>query len=330
LPHNPEDIYKVIEKLCIARDKGYIDIGLVLLLISFFEVPNGLTNIRMVYDGTKSGLNAVLWAPWFPLPTIDSLLRNVEAGTWMADNDVGEMFLNFILHESVRTFCGVDLSKYFSEGVPTGTKVLWERWTPCAMGLWSLPYQECQGMMWALEIILGDYDDPRNVVRYQKISLNLARKRDYDPCRPWVYKVREDGVLAAGGVHVYVDDLRTMGPSETECWEASQRVSSVLASLGIQDTARKIRSAALDAGAWKGSVARTSRGKVVVLATVDKWKKLKDILDWLWKHYLDSEGINHKLLEQKRGFLVHMVQTYPVLNPYLKGVHGTLDLWRAR
>jgi hypothetical protein len=135
LPRDKADIPKVIEKLCLARDKGYIDIGLVISLISFFEVPKGLTDIRMVYDGTKSGVYAMLWTPWFPLPTVDSLLRSVEPGTWMADNDVGEMFLNFILHESVQSLCGVDLTKYFPEGIPAGTKVLWERWTRCAMGL---------------------------------------------------------------------------------------------------------------------------------------------------------------------------------------------------
>jgi hypothetical protein len=117
LPRNPADIPKVIEKLCVAREKGYIDIGVVHSLISFFEVPKGLTDIRMVYDGTKSGLNDMLWAPWFPLPTVDSLLRSVEPGTWMADNDVGEMFLNFVLHESIQALCGVDLTKYFPEGV---------------------------------------------------------------------------------------------------------------------------------------------------------------------------------------------------------------------
>jgi hypothetical protein len=76
--------------------------GLVYSLISLFEVPKGLTDIRMVYDGTKSGLNEVLWAPWFPLPMIDSFLQSVEPGTWMADNDVGEMFLNFVLHKSIQ------------------------------------------------------------------------------------------------------------------------------------------------------------------------------------------------------------------------------------
>ena len=35
----------------------------------------------------------------------------------MADNDVREMFLNCILHESVQALCdGVDLTKYFPEG----------------------------------------------------------------------------------------------------------------------------------------------------------------------------------------------------------------------
>jgi hypothetical protein len=36
LPRNKEDIAKVIEKLCVARDKGYIGVGLVESLVSFF------------------------------------------------------------------------------------------------------------------------------------------------------------------------------------------------------------------------------------------------------------------------------------------------------
>jgi hypothetical protein len=317
----------MIEKLCIAREKGYIDLGLVESLISFFDVPKGLTDIRMVYDGTKSGLNEVLWAPWFPLPTVDNLLRSVEPGTWMADNDVGEMFLNFVLHESVQALCGVDLTKYFPEGVPDGTQVLWERWTRCAMGLRSSPYQACQGMMWALEIIAGDRNDSENVFCFDRVRLNLPGNHDYDPKRPWVYKERADGKIACD-VHCYVDDLRTCGTTEKECWRASQRVSSILASLGLQDAARKRRLPKMDAGAWKGSVVNTAEGSVTILATRDKWVKLKAALDWIKEELKNPNGMDHKLLERKRGFLVHMVQTYPSLNPYLKGVHGTLDSWR--
>lgn len=57
----------------------------------------GVDEIRMVYDATKSGLNDAVWAPWFTMPTVDCHLRAVEAGTFMVDCDMGEMFLNFML-----------------------------------------------------------------------------------------------------------------------------------------------------------------------------------------------------------------------------------------
>jgi hypothetical protein len=34
-----------------------------------------------------------------------------------------------------------------------------------------------------------------------------------------------------------------------------------------------------------------------------------------------------RLLE-KRGFLMYVVRTYPWLNPYIKGLHLTVDSWR--
>ena len=67
-------------------------------------------DVRMVYDGTKSGLNSCIWVPRFPLPTVGTYLRAVEAGTFMGDMDVGEMFLNFVLHESMQALCGIDLT----------------------------------------------------------------------------------------------------------------------------------------------------------------------------------------------------------------------------
>jgi hypothetical protein len=245
----------------------------------------------------------------------------------MSDNDVGEMFLNFILHESVQALCGVDLTLYFPEGVPEGTSVLWEKWTRCAMGLRPSPYQACQGMMWALEVIFGDRHDACNVFRYERVELNLPGSAQYNPSRPWVYKVRQDGVIAADA-HCYVDDVRATGPSEKECWQASQRVSTVLASLGIQDATRKRRPGDLEAGAWKGAVVHTNDDKVTVLTTQEKWDKLKECIDWMWVHHTDPGGMDHKILESKRGFLVHMGQTYPALKPYFKGVHATLESWR--
>jgi hypothetical protein len=75
-------------------------------------------------------------------------------------------------------------------------------------------------------------------------------------------------------------------------------------------------------------VVNTSDKKVTVLATQAKWLKLKEIMVWLWENLSNPDRMDHKLLERKWGFLVHMVQTYPGLNPYLIGVHGSLASWR--
>jgi hypothetical protein len=76
--------------------------------MSFFEVAKGDDDVCMVYDGTASGLNDVLWAPWFPLPRVECLLWALEPGYSMANNDVGEMFHNFMLHVELRKYCGLD------------------------------------------------------------------------------------------------------------------------------------------------------------------------------------------------------------------------------
>ena len=48
-----------------------------------------IDEICMMYDETKSGLNELVWAPWFSLPTIESKLRTMKASTFMCDCDVG-------------------------------------------------------------------------------------------------------------------------------------------------------------------------------------------------------------------------------------------------
>jgi hypothetical protein len=57
---------------------------------------------------------------------------------WLADVDIGKMFLNFILHWELRTLAGVDLTHFFPKDEKF-TKV-WETWQWAAMGLRSSPY----------------------------------------------------------------------------------------------------------------------------------------------------------------------------------------------
>ena len=77
----------------------------------------GIEDVRMAYDGTKLGLNDAILVPHlFPyLPTVNMILWVVDKHTFMRDMDIGEMFLNFILHESMQALGGVDLTECFGE-----------------------------------------------------------------------------------------------------------------------------------------------------------------------------------------------------------------------
>jgi hypothetical protein len=178
----------VIKKLEHSRERKYIEAGDVRSFMSFFSVSKGEDDIRMVYDASKSGLNEIIWVPRFPLPTIATHLRAVECGTYMADLDVAEMFLNFNLHPQLQELCGVDLTHFC--GTEQGDSTIHERWTRAAMGLRSSPYQAVQAMTIAEEVILGDPRDETNPFRWARVQLNLPGQREYNPSLPWVSKVR--------------------------------------------------------------------------------------------------------------------------------------------
>jgi hypothetical protein len=267
----------VVKKISKVRKRKYISTGYVSSLTDFFSVPKGANDIRMVYNGTSSGLNDVLWVPSFPLPTVDTLLRAVHPDTWMADTDLGEMFLNFVLHESLRELAGVDVTKYRSK--EEGQEgVCWERWSRCAIGLKPSPYQTTQAMLFAEDVIRGDSADEKNVFRWNSVHMNLPGSPDYNPSLPWVYKVRKDGTPAAD-FFFYVDDNRTTGNTEREAWMAARRVASVCSYLGIQDASRKRRKASQTPGAWAGAVVSTDKSGVYVSVSKEKWEKAK-LLIW--------------------------------------------------
>ena len=79
-------------KLEKVRRKRYIAPGYVVSLTAFFAVPKGENDIRMVYDGTVSGLNDSLWVPTFSMSNLNTHLRFVEHSTFMGDLYVGECF----------------------------------------------------------------------------------------------------------------------------------------------------------------------------------------------------------------------------------------------
>ena len=66
---------------------------------------------------------------------------------FMADNDIGEMFLNFVLDVELRPFAGVDLSLLFSKERFPCVSCLDEHWERMLMTFRLIPYLTTRDMM---------------------------------------------------------------------------------------------------------------------------------------------------------------------------------------
>ncbi|KAL7451691.1 hypothetical protein ACHAXS_000255, partial [Conticribra weissflogii] len=302
-------------------------------LIKFFAVPKGENDIRIVYDATANALNECIWVPSFWLPTVDTLLRALDAESWMADRDISDMFLNFQLHHAVMSFTGLDLSQFLEDAENTAFDKIptsWYHWDRNLMGFAPSPYNSVKMALVAEEVICGDRHDLSNPFHWNKVEVNLPGMVTYNPSRSWCAKIRTDGRLACD-LFTFIDDERITGPSEELTWKAGHTVAAKQSYLGIQDAARKVRSCSKNPGAWAGSVVHVVPEKgVCVLTSEDKWKRLRLILQkWLERLEAGEEELSHKELLSDRGFMVYVTRNYPAMVPYLKGFHLTVEMWRG-
>ncbi len=72
----------------------------------------------------------------------------------MTDQDVGDMFLNFQLHESVVPFTGVDLSSLYGADKEEGLR--WAVWDQNLMGFAASPYNLIKMVLAVEEVCRGD------------------------------------------------------------------------------------------------------------------------------------------------------------------------------
>jgi len=309
--------------------RGYMEDGFVSSLVSYFAVPKGEDDIRVVYDGTKCGLNEAVWAPNFYLPSVDSLLMMVSAKTWFSDLDLGEMFLNYFLDEKLRPYAGVDVSKFAGAD---DNKSSWLRWNRTLMGFRSSPYIACKLFGWTLGVVRGNRCDPDNCFKWNTIRMNLPGSLIYDPSIPWITKM--DNEEEASDVIPYVDDGRPYAGSEKKCREAGKQVAKKTQYLGEQIAARKSRPPSQEPGPWCVSFVVVRDGCVYAYVSQKKWDKAKSYINGWYGILLSALNnkeppvFEHKQMEQGRGFLVYLSRTYTSMVPYLKGIHLTLDSWR--
>jgi hypothetical protein len=68
------------------------------------------------------------------------LERVVVPGSVQANNDYEDMFLNFILHEGLQDYTGVDVSGLFADEDSEEDRIEYTKWDRPAMGLTGSPY----------------------------------------------------------------------------------------------------------------------------------------------------------------------------------------------
>ena len=99
----------VRKKVVQVHLKGYIEVGMVVSLIHYFYGKKDLLDVRMVYNRTGCGLKDSVWAPYFRLLTVRQKLCSLLPGYSQCYLGIGEMFLNFLLNNTMKEMPGVDV-----------------------------------------------------------------------------------------------------------------------------------------------------------------------------------------------------------------------------
>ena len=299
-------------------------------LIDYFAVDKAGSDIRVVFNGTSCGLNDAVWAPNFWLPTADSMSRSIGFNYKFVDLDLGEMFLNFPLHQSLQNYSGVDITPFRKELLEQLPEIKWPeknknfaKWTRDWMGFAPSPEWSCRYYYFAEEFIRGFEKAHDNPLRWDEVVLNLPGDPTYNPALPFVFKWNKLVQRIAGDLKAYVDDLRAIGWSKEHAWKIARLAASRLQFLGIQDAGRKRR---IDNGPWAGSIFISNETQIQRTVAVSKWNKGKNYILDLAKILKSNPQaqLEFKHLERVRGFLCHLAMTYEIIFPFLKGFHLTL------
>ena len=203
----------------------------------------------------------------------------------------------------------------------------WERWEHDWMGLHNSPYWSLQWQVRLKFEVYGDRKNTANPFHWDWVEFNLPGSKGYRWDLPWIMKIRFDCHLAAE-IFVYVNDDKPAGYCRDLTWQAAWVYGSGYSRRGIQDASRKRTSPTKSPGPWARMVTRTEGRSLVGMVSQERWDKTKGLLEELTDMLTNGPLPLQRMLEI-RGFLMYVVRTYPWLNPYMKGMHLTIDSWRA-
>ena len=192
------------------------------------EGPN---DIRMVFNGTKGGLNDALFAPNFWLPTVHTLVKSVTYGSKFVDCDFGEFFLNFPLDKKLQSYSGLDLTPYKKELCAEHPELIRQiqasgrllgTWNVTWMGNKVSPFDAVKFYYLSEEFGRGNHLQEENPMRWDVIMLNLPGNKRYNPAYLRIMKWDLINGRLAGDCKTYVDDVRFTGKDLEYAWQCAR------------------------------------------------------------------------------------------------------------
>lgn len=327
--------------------RRYLEPGFVTCIVPRFGVPKSEDDIRLVWDASRNGVNSKLYAPsfwmpqfrtltdliikWLPCSVSDYFAGNIPQdpveSDWriphQSDMDVGEMFLNYMMHYTERHTFGARIIT--GEGESEVQQVL--RFNRLLFGGTPCPYIAVQGHSRAMELVLGNPTDPANPLHWVSTITNWPYTLKYDPSMPWVIRVRADGEMAAGSP-AFVDDGRTAGVTREICHAVAHRVSTYVNYLGEQNASRKRRPTSRTPGAWTGKMLWTNEPHPKKGVLPQKWQRQRADLLSLHSSMLAGEDPDRKLFLSATCRGMSQTEVYTDLRPYYKSFYNALEAWR--
>jgi hypothetical protein len=80
-------------------------------------------------------------------------------------------------------------------------------------------------------------------------------------------------------------------------------------------------------GPWTGTITLMDEDQVCCMVSQEKWEKIQ-LLIWELMSMLEQNFLPLQRLLEIQDFLIYVVCTYPRLNPYIMGLHLTVESWR--
>ena len=352
-------------------EKGYNDLVIPTFPVEKFN-EGGIVDIRAVWDAKRNGLNATLWAPSFCMPTtkdaadlvVKWLLLPVAAyflagcppqdytqdeslfiKSYQFDEDVGQMFHNFLMHASERHSHAVRFTHTRNNG--SFEPHSFYRWCVLNFGCLLSPYLAGQGEERIMELCMGNPEDDSNPFQWDQVLLNLPFTVTYDPSMPRVMLITRAGELATRKV-VFVDDTHGAGRGKTskEATRAQRILAKRMNYYGNQAAARKRRPACLLPGAWNGVIIHCARPHPVMSTTVKKWTRGLSFLDWVWAQFGIPDGLKDPIaylktlptwdvyidtaeLRRAAGLWIHITEVYREGRCFTKGMFNCMEAFRG-